>query len=117
MLLTALAAAFPDGRHTIERLTPVGADEALLYRRFTGTAFLGVTAGARVDFAGTGLFTAGSGASPHNATSKTCSPSPADCARTTPDHDRVTDAERQAAAASRTSMRPLLPWRVSVARR
>ncbi|MDX3646008.1 hypothetical protein, partial [Streptomyces sp. MB09-02B] len=50
MLLTALATAFPDGRHTIERLTPVGTDEALLYRRFTGTAFLGaVTAGARVD--------------------------------------------------------------------
>jgi hypothetical protein len=34
-----------------------------MYRRFTGTAFLGaVTAGARVDFAGTGLFSAGSGA-------------------------------------------------------
>ncbi|WP_037684549.1 ester cyclase [Streptomyces griseus] len=63
MLLTALATAFPDGRHTIERLTPVGTDEALLYRRFSGTAFLGaVTAGARVDFAGTGLFAAGSGA-------------------------------------------------------
>ncbi|WP_364713153.1 ester cyclase [Streptomyces ossamyceticus] len=63
MLLTALATASPDGRPTIERLIPVGTDEALLYRRFTGTAFLGaVTAGARVDFAGTGLFTAGSGA-------------------------------------------------------
>jgi len=62
MLLTALAAAFPDGRHTVERLTPIGTDEALLYWRFTGThtgaAFLGVTAaGARVDFAGTDLFT------------------------------------------------------------
>ena len=46
-------------RHTIERLTPGGTDEALLYRRFTGTAFLGaVTAGARVDFAGSGAFTA-----------------------------------------------------------
>jgi hypothetical protein len=34
-----------------------------MYRRFAGTAFRGaVTAGARVDFAGTGLFTAGSGA-------------------------------------------------------
>ncbi|MBE4739822.1 hypothetical protein [Streptomyces caniscabiei] len=63
MLLTALATASPDGRPIIERLIPVGTDEALLYRRFTGTAFLGaVTAGARVDFAGTGLFTAGSGA-------------------------------------------------------
>ncbi|KOG23867.1 hypothetical protein, partial [Streptomyces viridochromogenes] len=63
MLLTALATAFPDGRHTIERLTPVGTGEALLYRRFTGTAFPGaVTAGARVDFAGTSLFAAGSGA-------------------------------------------------------
>ncbi|MFF6805372.1 hypothetical protein [Streptomyces sp. NPDC012616] len=63
MLLTALATAFPDGRHTIERLTPGGTGEALLYRRFTGTAFPGVvTAGARVDFAGTGLFAAGSGA-------------------------------------------------------
>jgi hypothetical protein len=51
MLLTALATAFPDGRHTIERLTPVGTDEALLYRRFTGTAFLGaVTAsGGRIE--------------------------------------------------------------------
>ncbi|WP_159062539.1 hypothetical protein [Streptomyces caniscabiei] len=40
MLLTALAMALPDGRHT---------------------AFLGaVTAGARVDFAGTDLFAAGS---------------------------------------------------------
>ncbi|AVV45980.1 hypothetical protein C6376_36040 [Streptomyces sp. P3] len=63
MLLTALAAAFPDGRHTIERLTPVGTAEALLYRRFSGTAFLGaVAAGARVDFAGTDLSAAGSGA-------------------------------------------------------
>ncbi|MEU0676929.1 ester cyclase [Streptomyces sp. NPDC006172] len=67
MLLTALAQAFPDGRHTIERLTPVGADEALLYWRFTGThtgaAFLGAAAaGAEVDFVGTDLFTAGSGA-------------------------------------------------------
>ncbi|MEV6379757.1 hypothetical protein AB0M31_10110 [Streptomyces sp. NPDC051773] len=61
MLLTALAMAFPDGRPTIERLIPVGTDEALLYRRFSGTAFLGaVTAGARVDFAGTDLFAAGS---------------------------------------------------------
>jgi hypothetical protein len=61
MLLTALAAAFPDGRHTIELLAPVGTDEALLYWRFTGTAFLGaVTAGARVAFVGTDLFTAGS---------------------------------------------------------
>lgn len=63
VLLAARDTAFPDGRHTIERLTPVGTDEALLYRRFTGTAFLGaVTAGARVDFAGTDLFTVGSGA-------------------------------------------------------
>jgi len=63
MLLTALAAAFPEGRHTIERLTPVGTEEALLYRRFTGTPFLGaVTASARLGFAGTDLFTAGSGA-------------------------------------------------------
>ncbi|WP_443078083.1 ester cyclase [Streptomyces sp. SP17KL33] len=67
MLLTALAAAFPDGRHTIERLTPVGTDEALLYWRFTGThtgaAFLGTpAAGARVDFVGTDLFTVGDGA-------------------------------------------------------
>jgi hypothetical protein len=64
MLLTALAAAFPDGRHTIERLTPVGTDEkALLYRRFSGTAFLSaVTAVDRVDFAGTDLSAAGSGA-------------------------------------------------------
>ncbi|MFF9036789.1 ester cyclase [Streptomyces sp. NPDC014892] len=66
MLLTALAAAFPDGRHTVERLTPVGTDEALLYWRFTGThtgtAFLGApAAGARVDFVGTDLFTAGDG--------------------------------------------------------
>lgn len=50
-------------RHTIERLTPGGTDEALLYWRFTGTAFLGApAAGARVDFAGTDLFAAGSGA-------------------------------------------------------
>ncbi|MFF7644399.1 hypothetical protein [Streptomyces canus] len=41
MLLTALATAFPDGRPTIERLIPGGTDEALLYRRFTGSAFLG----------------------------------------------------------------------------
>ncbi|MBD9727309.1 hypothetical protein [Streptomyces caniscabiei] len=47
--------------------------------------------------------------SPHNATSKTCAPSPADRARTTPDHDRVTDAGQQAAAASRKSIRPPLP--------
>jgi hypothetical protein len=31
--------------------------------------------------------------SPHNATSETCSPSPANYARTTPDHDRVTTPE------------------------
>lgn len=93
MLPAALAAAFPGGWHTIERLTPVGTDEALLYRRFTGTPFLGAaTAGTRVDFAGTDLLT----------------PS-ADCARTTPDHDRVTDAGKQAAAASRKSIRPPLP--------
>lgn len=94
MLPAALAAAFPGGRHTIERLTPVGTDDALLCRRFTGTPFLGaVTAGARVDFAGTDLLT----------------PLSADCVRTTPDHDRVTDAGKQAAAASRKSIRPPLP--------
>lgn len=64
LLLTGLAAAFPDGRHTLERVTPVGADEALLYWRFTGThagaPFLGVApAGARADFRGTDLFTRG----------------------------------------------------------
>ncbi|MBP2479668.1 hypothetical protein JOF53_008540 [Crossiella equi] len=93
MLLAALDAAFPDSRHTIERLTPVGADEALLYRRFTATPFLGaVTAGARLDFAGTDLLTLPS----------------ANCARTTLDHDRVTEAGKQAAAASRKSIRPPL---------
>ncbi|MEV6385188.1 ester cyclase [Streptomyces sp. NPDC051773] len=66
-LLTALAAAFPDGRHTIERLVPVGTDEVLLYWRFTGThtgaPFLGAeAAGARVDFVGTDLFTVAGGA-------------------------------------------------------
>ena len=66
-LLTALAAAFPDGRHTIDRLVPVGTDEVLLYWRFTGThtgaPFLGAeAAGARVDFVGTDLFTVAGGA-------------------------------------------------------
>ena len=65
-LLTALADAFPDGRHTIERLVPVGTDEALLYWRFTGThtgtAFLGAAAaGAEVNFVGTDLFTSADG--------------------------------------------------------
>jgi hypothetical protein len=104
MLLTALAAAFPDGRHTIERLTPVGTDEALLYRLFTSTAFLGaVTAGARVDFAGTDLFTAGSGAFTAQRHVEDL------LGRTAPDHGRVTDAGQQAAAASRKSIRPPLP--------
>ncbi|MEU0029750.1 hypothetical protein [Streptomyces sp. NPDC006335] len=120
ILLTALlAATFPDGRHTIERLTPVGTDEALLYRRFTGTAFLGaVTAGARVDFVGTDLFAVGSGTfTAQRHVDKTCSPSRANCARTTADHDRVTGAGQQAAAASRKLIRPPLPSRGSVARR
>lgn len=110
MPLTALAAAFPDGRHTIERLTPVGTDEALLYRRFTGTAFLGaVTAVPAWTLPAPACSPLAAEPSPHTATSKTCSPSPADRARTTPDHDRVTDAGQQAAAASRTSIRPPLP--------
>ncbi|BEL04318.1 hypothetical protein Q0Z83_025090 [Actinoplanes sichuanensis] len=66
LLLTGLAAAFPDGRHTLERVTPVGADEALLYWRFTGThtgaTFFGADpTGARVDFVGTDLFRADDG--------------------------------------------------------
>ncbi|MGJ5893878.1 hypothetical protein ACSCBZ_18245 [Streptomyces niveiscabiei] len=50
-----------------------------------------MAAGAGVDFAGTDLFAVGGGLF------------------TAPDHDRVTDAGRQAAAASRTSMRPPPP--------
>lgn len=61
MLITGLAAAFPDGRHQLERVEQVGRDEVLLYWRFTGThpgeAFMGVPAsGARVDFVGIDLF-------------------------------------------------------------
>jgi hypothetical protein len=53
-----------------------------LYRRFTGTAFLGApAAGARVDFAGTGLFAAGSGAFTAQRHVEDLLPSPADCAR------------------------------------
>ena len=60
-LLDGLAAAFPDGRHHLERVEPVGRDEVLVYWRFTGThtgaPFLGVpAAGAAVDFVGTDLF-------------------------------------------------------------
>ena len=75
----------------------------MLYRRFTGTAFPGaVTAGTRVDFARTGLFAVGSGAFTAQRHVEDLLPSPANCARTTPDHDRVTDAGQQAAAATRT---------------
>ncbi len=63
-LLAGLAAAFPDGRHRLERVEPVGGDEVLLCWRFTGThtgaPFLGVpAAGAAVDFPGIDLFRLG----------------------------------------------------------
>jgi len=62
-LLTGLAAAFPDGRHRLERVEPVSRDEVLLYWRFTGThtggPIFGLPAnGAAVDFIGTDLFRA-----------------------------------------------------------
>jgi predicted ester cyclase len=65
-LLSGLAAAFPDGRHHLERVEPVGRDEVLLYWRFTGThtgaPIFGVpAAGAAVDFVGTDLFRADRG--------------------------------------------------------
>lgn len=60
-LLTGLAAAFPDGRHRLERVELVGRNEVLVYWRFTGThtgsPFLGTpAAGASVDFVGFDLF-------------------------------------------------------------
>jgi len=63
-LLAGLGAAFPDGRHRLERVEPVGGDEVLVCWRFTGThtgaPFLGVpAAGAAVDFPGMDLFRLG----------------------------------------------------------
>lgn len=62
-LLTGLAAAFPDGRHHLERVEPVGRDEVLLYWRFTGKhtgepIFGAAPTGAAVNFVGTDLFRA-----------------------------------------------------------
>ena len=89
----------------------------MLYRRFTGTAFPGaVTAGTRVDFAGTGLFAVGSGAFTAQRHVEDLLPSPANCARImtvspTPETSggRIENVDTAAAAVTRFRRPTVMP--------